>query len=73
MNIHDDTRDRVVALERDVQHLSEQVGDMAAKVSQMHELLIKAKGARWAVFTLIAMGGFLAGKVGNLISLFWIK
>jgi phage-related minor tail protein len=73
MNIHDDTRDRVVALERDVKHLSEQVEDMADKVSQMHQLLMQAKGARWAVLTLVAVGGFMAGKIGSLITLFGIK
>jgi prophage DNA circulation protein len=71
--MHDDTRDRVVALERDVKHLSEQVEDMANKVSQMHALLMQAKGARWAVLTLVAVGSFMAGKIGGLISLFGVK
>jgi phage-related minor tail protein len=71
--MHDDTRDRVVALERDVKHLSQQVDDMADKVSQMHQLLMQAKGARWAVLTLVAVGGFVAGKLGSLVSLFGLR
>jgi len=71
--MHDDTRDRVVALERDVKHLSQQVEDMADKVSQMHQLLMQAKGARWAVLTLVAVGGFVAGKLGSLVSLFGLR
>ena len=71
--MHDDTRDRVVALERDVKHLSQQVEDMADKVSQMHQLLMQAKGARWAVLTLVAVGGFVAGKLGSLVSLFGVR
>jgi len=73
MNFHDDTRDRVVALVRDVKHLFQQVGGMADKVSQMHLLLMQAKGARWAVLMLVAVGGFMAGKIGSLITLFGIK
>jgi hypothetical protein len=71
--MQEDTRDRVVALERDVKHLSQQVDDMAAKVSQMHQLLMQAKGARWAVLTLVAVGGFVAGKLGSLVSVFGVR
>lgn len=71
--MHDDTRDRVIALERDVKHLSEQMDEMADKVSQMHTLLMQAKGARWAVLSMVAIGGFVAGKLGALISLFGIR
>jgi hypothetical protein len=73
MSIHDDTRDRVVAVERDVKHLSAQMDDMGSKVSEMHELLMQAKGARWAMVALVGIGGFVAGKLGALISLFGIK
>lgn len=73
MSIHDDTRDRVVAVERDVKHLSAQMDDMGSKVSEMHELLMQAKGARWAMVALVGIGGFVAGKLGALTSLFGIK
>ncbi|MDF2114777.1 hypothetical protein PY365_04275 [Roseiarcaceae bacterium H3SJ34-1] len=71
--MHEDTRERVVALERDVKHLSAQMDDMNQKVSEMHALLMQAKGARWAMLTLVGIGGFLAGKVGGLISLFGVR
>jgi hypothetical protein len=37
-----DTRDRVIKLEADLEHMSRTVNGMAAKVDQMHELLQQA-------------------------------
>lgn len=63
----DDTRDRVIALETDVKHLSATVDTMAEQVKDMHTLLQQAKGARWAILTMAAVGGFIASKLGALI------
>lgn len=59
-----DTRDRVIALESDVKHLTKQVDDMAEKVTAMHNLLQQAKGVRWLIIIMATIGGFLASKVG---------
>ena len=67
MNDMTDTRDRVIALERDVKHLTEQVDDMAGKVTAMHDLLQQAKGVRWLIIIMATIGGFIASKVGAIL------
>lgn len=63
-----DTRDRVIRLEEQVDHLEAKIEEMAKKVTEMHGLLMQAKGMRWMVLALIAVSGFLAGKLGWLVS-----
>ena len=62
-----DTRDRVIALEADVKHLSAKVDDMANKVTAMHELLVQARGLKWFIVTAAAVGGFISAKVAALL------
>jgi hypothetical protein len=62
-----DTRDRVIALEADVKHLSAKVDDMADKVTAMHELLVQARGLKWFIVTAAAVGGFLSAKIAALL------
>lgn len=70
----DDTSERVVALEVEVKHLSKKVDNMDKKVSELHEIMTQAKGAKWALMLLIALGGFVVAKVtpiaGYVASLF---
>ena len=69
----EDLRVKVALLERDFKHMSEKFDQMAAQVADMHELLTQAKGARWAIITVVAIAGFVAGKVGAISSLFGVK
>lgn len=62
-----DTRDRVIALERDVKHLTQQVDVMADKVAAMHDLLMQARGVRWIIVLMAGVGGFIASKLGTFI------
>lgn len=68
-----DTRDRVIRLEAQVEHMSQTVERMAEQLSELHSLLQQARGARWllvGVAMLIgAAGGFLA-KIGTLLA--WV-
>lgn len=70
MNLETDTRDRVVALEVKVQHLTDTVDSMAEQVAQMHDLLMQARGARWAIIGAATVGGFLASKLFALLPWF---
>ncbi|MFG1454462.1 hypothetical protein V5F44_19740 [Xanthobacter sp. V2C-8] len=69
----EDTRDRVIRLEAQVEHMAETVERMARQLEELHTLLQQARGARWllvGVAMLIgAAGGFLA-KLGTLLA--WI-
>lgn len=61
--------ERLVALERDVVHLTERLAGMERKVNEMHAILLQAKGARWILLALAGIGGFLGGKLGLLFPL----
>jgi hypothetical protein len=63
----DDTRDRLIALESDVKHLTATVDDMAVSVKEMAQLLQQAKGAKWVIITAAAVGGFLSAKLGAFL------
>ena len=62
-----DTRDRVIALEADVKHLTSKMDDMAEKVTAMHELLIQARGLKWFIVTAAAASGFVSAKLASIL------
>ncbi len=66
----DDTRDRVIALEKDVQHLSEIIDDMSRKLDEMHEAFVKAKGGWLAIVGLSALAGGLMSWILKSLHLF---
>ncbi|WP_029581923.1 hypothetical protein [Bradyrhizobium sp. URHD0069] len=56
----DDTRDRVIRLETEIDHITAKLDDMQKKVNAMHDLLMQARGMRWLIVCMAAMAGFLA-------------
>ncbi|WP_454626985.1 hypothetical protein [Bradyrhizobium cenepequi] len=56
----DDTRDRVIRLETQVDHMNEQLNDMQGKVNAMHDLLMQARGMRYLIIGMAALAGFFA-------------
>lgn len=73
MTPRNDTRDKVVALEVKVDNLTEKVIDLSEKVEELHNILIQAKGARWMLMFLVALGGFVAAKITPFLSYFFSK
>jgi hypothetical protein len=69
----DDVERRLTALEVEHKHMIKAVDQMSAKVDDMHQLLTQAKGARWAIISVVALGGFVAGSIAPLAKLFGIK
>jgi hypothetical protein len=63
----DDTRDRLIALEGDVKHLTQAVEAMTKQVAEMNALFQQAKGAKWVLMAMAAIGGFVASKLGALL------
>jgi len=53
--------ERIAALEVQVKHLAETLDKTNAVVTELRDLLLQAKGARWLLAILIAIGGFMAG------------
>lgn len=66
MTVHDDTRDRLIALEVQVRHLTASLKSTHDKVDEMHALLMQARGARWFIVGLAGVAGFLAALATNL-------
>lgn len=62
-----DTRDRVIRMEGKVEQLERKIDDLDTKVTEMHQLLTQAKGARWMLMLMIAVGGFIAGKIVPIV------
>jgi hypothetical protein len=62
-----DTRDRVIGLERDFKHLTVKVDETHEKVVELHGLLLQAKGVRWVISIILAVGAFIGGIFGGKI------
>ena len=69
----DDTRDRVIRLEAQLEHMANQLDQMIEKVGSMHDLLQQARGAKWIIVGSAAIGGALAGKLSGLAAIFSSK
>lgn len=54
-----DERDRMVRLEEQYKHLDEKMDSAVEKIDEMHTVLMKAKGARWAVIITASIVGFV--------------
>lgn len=53
--------ERIAALEVQVKHLADTLDKTNDVVTELRDLLLQAKGARWLLGILIAIGGFMAG------------
>jgi hypothetical protein len=69
----DDTRDRLIKLEAEFSHMEAKLDQVSAQVSEMHEVLVRAKGAKWAIMLVVGIAGFFAGKLGAVSSFFEVK
>lgn len=62
-----DERDRLTKLEVNVEHLTRQVDEMKDTVTELRDLLLQARGARWMIGILIAVGGFMSGMLAKYL------
>lgn len=70
MSEFDDTRDRVIRMEAEIDHMQSQLTDMQKKVTAMHDLLMQAKGMRWLVMVMAAAAGVASSFAAKLLP-FW--
>lgn len=57
----DDTRDRVIRMEAELDNLERQVTNMSSKIDDMHDVLMQARGARYVIAGAAAIAGGVAG------------
>lgn len=62
--------ERIAKLETEIEHMGRDIAAMAAKVDQMHGILMQAKGAQWAVLGMAGLMGFLASKATSVVE--WV-
>jgi hypothetical protein len=72
MNGGDNTRDKVIGLERDFQHLTITVDKMAIQLGELHEAYQRGKGAAWVA---IGVWSVVVGIVSANFNAFlaWIR
>ena len=63
------TEERLAVLETRMMSLEDDVRDMRIKVDEMHNVLMQAKGARFAIVAVAGLAGFLAGISAKLLPL----
>ena len=57
------SEERIAALEVQVAHLTKTLDNVNETVTELRDLLLQAKGARWMLAVLIALGSFSAGAL----------
>jgi hypothetical protein len=60
-------------LESELLHMEKKLDQVSTQVKEMHEILIGARGAKWAIMLIVAIAGFFAGKLGAVSSIFGVK
>ena len=70
MAVMPELEERIAVLEVQQRNIEFRLTEMNLKVSEMHEVLLQAKGARWAILGVASLAGFLAGKASSLMSFF---
>jgi hypothetical protein len=63
-------RERIRALEVQIEHMAATVEHMSSKVDELHSMLMQARGARWALLAIAGLAGFLSGKIGAFVAAF---
>jgi predicted esterase YcpF (UPF0227 family) len=62
--------ERIAVLEANQRHMGDKIDAMAGQLQEVHDLLLKAKGAKWAIIGLATLGGFVSAKIGAVAALF---
>lgn len=65
--------ERIAVLEANQRHMDRKLDDMSEKVTEMHEVLLQAKGAKYFIVGIAAIAGATAAKLTSLTGYFTLK
>lgn len=65
--------ERLAVLETRYHHMEQQLNLLVQQVGEMHELMLKAKGARWAILGIAGIAGFISAKLTTVAALFGLR
>lgn len=71
--MNDDTRERLIKLEVEVENVEGRLDEIKSKVDDMHDVLMQAKGARWFLISVAAFIGFVTSELTKVGNFFWHK
>ena len=66
-------RERIAVVEAHQRHLEKKIDHMAEQLTDVHEVLLKARGAQWLLISMAMFLGFLTANLRNVISFFGWK
>ena len=61
--------ERLAVLEEKVRVMEQTLKDMSTEVHEMHDVLMKAKGARWVIAVAAGIVGFFSGVVAVTVTI----
>ena len=65
--------ERIAVLEANYQHTIKTMDTMAEQLQEVHDLLLKAKGVKWLILTMIAVTGAISTVIVWFASFFGVK
>lgn len=65
--------ERIATLEANQQFMRDQLMEMNSTLKEINELMLTAKGAKWAILGVASLAGFLSGKMGAVIAALGFK
>lgn len=65
--------ERIAVLEANYQHTIKTMDTMAEQLQEVHDLLLKAKGVKWLILTMITVTGAISTVIVWFASFFGVK
>jgi predicted esterase YcpF (UPF0227 family) len=65
--------ERIAVLEANQAFIKAQLTEMNYTLKQINEIMLQAKGAKWAILGVASLAGFMSGKLGSVFAAFGFK
>ena len=65
--------ERIAVLEANQVYMKHQLEGMNETLQELRDLMLTAKGAKWAILGVASVAGFMSGKIGSVIAALGFK